>query len=239
MPQPSQPSLLTLPLELRMLIYKELLIYPPLARQAERRQSRSIHPAILVVCVQTHDEAAPVLYGENVFHADPAALTAQPRLEPWFPPVVEPPSSSSSSSSSSPSSTASSGSSTLAAYTRIRRWKLQVNLDFAPDYTRDDVTAAFTSAEELDLVVCRGFSAFSGGASADALRRFEGVRGLRRARIRHSPPGYERYVGWLTAGMTMARGAVKEEYECEDELERKRLAGWGGGGGGGGGGADP
>ncbi|KAK0728047.1 hypothetical protein B0T26DRAFT_155952 [Lasiosphaeria miniovina] len=155
MPQPSQPSLLTIPLELRMLIYKELLIYPPLARQAQR-QSRSIHPAILVVCVQTHDEAAPVLYGENVFHAHPAALTAQPRLEPWFPPVVELPSLSSSSSSSS---TASSGSSTLAAYTRIRRWKVQVNLDFAPDYTRDDVTAAFAGAGELELAVCRGFSA--------------------------------------------------------------------------------
>jgi hypothetical protein len=75
-----------------------------------------------------------------------------------------------------------------------------------------------------------------GGAGADVLRQFEGVRGVRRVRVKGSVPGFEGYVGWLRRRMMMRRvtgsmgdgaGAEEEEeYVPVDEAERRRLGGF-------------
>jgi hypothetical protein len=79
-----------------------------------------------------------------------------------------------------------------------------------------------------------------GSAGADVLRQFEGVRGVRRVRVKGSVPGFEGYVGWLRRRMMMMRvtGSVgegggagdeaeeEEEYVPVDEAERRRLSGW-------------
>jgi hypothetical protein len=77
-----------------------------------------------------------------------------------------------------------------------------------------------------------------GGTSADVLRQFEDVRGVRRVRVKGSVPGFEGYVAWLVRRMMRAatsaiagsvgdgEGAEEEEYVPVDEAERRRLGGW-------------
>lgn len=85
-----------------------------------------------------------------------------------------------------------------------------------------------------------------GGVGADVLRQFEEVRGVRRARVRGSIPGFEGYVGWLVKRMMRTTPGSSttntggegdgcegggceegdEEYVPGDETERRRLSGW-------------
>ena len=92
--------------------------------------------------------------------------------------------------------------------------------------------AAFSSAEELVIHPYR--SIFIGGIGVDMLRRFESVRGVRRARILGSMPGFEGYAQWLEGIMMKPLGTETEngsyekgvdvasrcEYQCRRELQR-------------------
>lgn len=123
----------------------------------------------------------------------------------------------------------------------------------SPPWQGDDVTKAFSGAEELTLCVYRAM--FIGGVGVDVLRRFEGVRGVRKVKISGCISGFEGYVRWLEGVMMRdpegeeeggwereskdEHGDVDEKgktntneafmvggYRCANELERKRLTGW-------------
>lgn len=69
-----QPALLSLPTEIRLGIYRHLLIQPLPIRQKGFYEMWSgsdlptLEHDILRTCRQIHDEALPLLYGENVFY---------------------------------------------------------------------------------------------------------------------------------------------------------------------------
>ncbi|KAK4122436.1 hypothetical protein N657DRAFT_657255 [Parathielavia appendiculata] len=67
-------------------------------------------------------------------------------------------------------------------------------------WTKAAITSYFSHAE--DLTLCLWTGTFMGGVGADALRQFEGVRGVRRVRVTGVLPGFEGYVSWLTRRMT-------------------------------------
>ncbi|KAK2074087.1 hypothetical protein P8C59_008321 [Phyllachora maydis] len=172
--QTSSSSFLRLPLELRLQIYRYLLVLPSSPRDLARRRNRydRIHPAILSACAQTHDEAAPVLYGANTFAAHPALLTALPRLRPWHPPV--------------PSPTTTTTTTITHDHTRLRRirhWHLRIRLDgpTAPTSWPADAVAALDGADSVRVEAWQ--AVILAGAGVDALRGLEGVRGVRRARV--------------------------------------------------------
>ncbi|KAK3359932.1 hypothetical protein B0T25DRAFT_564895 [Lasiosphaeria hispida] len=257
MAEEGQLSLLSLPLEIRLEVYNLLLTLPspastepkpvkhshsyshhsPKKKQQDLiqvqvpeptpRPGAKLHPAILSVCNQTYTEAVHTLYRLNRFVADCALLTAVPRLRSWYPPVPPSP-----------------------LTTQIRRWHIRIRLDSPPPWPAATVAAAFTNAEELVLDLWQ--ATFMGGVGADVLRRFEGVRGVRRPRVLGTPPGFEGYVAWLVALMKMPvldgwregrtgegegldeRDGVGEGgeferyggYVCVEEGERRRLRGW-------------
>ncbi|KAK0639034.1 hypothetical protein B0T16DRAFT_307466, partial [Cercophora newfieldiana] len=148
-----------------------------------------LHTAILSVCRKIYIEAAPVLYASNTFFADEVLLTALPRLRPWYRPVA------------------------VGELTgRVRRWHLRLRLDTPAPWPVEKITEAFTGAEELVVQVWQ--ATFMGGVGAETLRRFEGVRGVRRVSIRDAPPGFEGYTAWLEGRMRLPEGdgAEGEEY---------------------------
>lgn len=230
------PSLLSIPLEIRLEIYNHLLLLPPnvtnkpkppirynyqppgycavldktlpgllVARvptpEADRDADPILHPAILSVCAQTHAEASPLLYKHNWFRADGDLLTALPRLRSWYPPVTSP-----------------------AMTSMIRKWHIRIKLDSTPAWPAAVVTSAFSGAHELVLELWQG--TFFGGVGAEALRLFEGVRGVGKPRVTGIPPGFGGYVRWLVRTMKLPAGEEKVEYVPADEVERKRLDGW-------------
>lgn len=78
----SQSLFLQLPRELRTEVYRELLLSEehlfmeiiPMGGCHLGSWSHDLHPGILLTCKQVCDEAADVLYGENVFYAIPNSL---------------------------------------------------------------------------------------------------------------------------------------------------------------------
>lgn len=76
---------------------------------------------------------------------------------------------------------------------------MRVRLDAPPPWPATSVTHTFSNADELVLSLWQ--ATFMGGVGADALRRFEGVRGVRRGRVYNAPPGFEGYVAWLEGVM--------------------------------------
>ncbi|KAK0635391.1 hypothetical protein B0T17DRAFT_39919 [Bombardia bombarda] len=211
-PPPKPSSFLSIPIELRIEIYKLLLILPVSAKPSihhksttssnnKQKQHHTLHPAILSTSRQTHHEALPILYQHNIFLAHPLHLTSLPRLRPWYPPHTN--------------------------QSLIRRWHLPLQLDLLPPpWSVSAITSAFSHADELVLSVWQ--AVVFAGPGAEALRRFEGVRGVRRARVLGCPGGFERYVAWMEGVMMMEgdEGVAVGEYQCVDETERKRLSGW-------------
>ena len=63
-------TLLTLPLEIRNFVYRELLVDRNHARRPQlygEGAETALHTAILCTCRQIYDEAATILYKENIF----------------------------------------------------------------------------------------------------------------------------------------------------------------------------
>ena len=67
----SQSPLFSLPTEIRLEVYRNLLVWPPPIRPkgfyGSRRIVPELEPSILRTCRQIRDEALPLLYSENVF----------------------------------------------------------------------------------------------------------------------------------------------------------------------------
>ncbi|KAK3325702.1 hypothetical protein B0H66DRAFT_135319 [Apodospora peruviana] len=247
-----QPSIfLSIPLELRLEVYKHLLVLQPVITAknnnnnnkttADKQQQSQLYPSILSTCKQIHTEALPILYSQNSFLAHPSTLASSPCLTPLHQPL-------------SPSS------SVGGVVSLIRRWRIRVRLDSAPPpWPASAIATAFSGADELVVQVWRAM--FMSPASVDVLRRFEGVRGIRTVRIVGSICGFEGYVKWLEGTMKQQQepepsgDVIQEEeqqrkvllcdeeevpttaatakkqimvggYRCADELERKRLTGW-------------
>jgi hypothetical protein len=207
MDSPSHASLnfLSLPVELRLKIYRFLLV---IARPSPGPESQALsvdrpHPAILRACKQIHGEATPVLYGENIFFAHYAMLTSFPLLRGWFQPVkcTEP-------------------------AKRIRRWWLRVRLDAGLPFaittrgnssTQTKLAEAFSGAEELVLELWQAM--FKGMPASTVLQYFEAVRGVRKVRIFGSIIGYEDYVAWLEKTMQSPIGEVREPYTPSSDAD--------------------
>ncbi|KAI1106053.1 hypothetical protein F4804DRAFT_69779 [Jackrogersella minutella] len=191
---PPKPCLLTLPLELRLEILSYLLVLPtstPPPSQSFSKHSpppppRSLHPAVLRCSKQLHLEALPLLYRHNTFQAHSTLLTALPRLRRAYDPVL---------------------SDRLAAL--IARVHVCVRLDAEPRYGRAEATAQLTGREE---VVLEAWQAMWRGSGPDVLRLFEGVRGVRRAKVVGSVGGFEEYARWLERAMMREVGATVEPF---------------------------
>ncbi|KAF2238833.1 hypothetical protein EV356DRAFT_563533 [Viridothelium virens] len=189
--------LLALPLEIRLLIYQHALTHPSLPTL--RRLSTQAHcsdyvlpalpvsPALLLTCRLINSEATPVLYGANTFAAHPSLLTSLPYLVRPSAPIRDP-----------------------AVARRIRRWWVHVRLDTDPAWEAAEVCAAFDGCEELEVEVFQAQFASCGYA---VLRRFEGVRGVRTARVCGSVE--EGFARWLE-GVMMS--GVGERVEGHDEF---------------------
>lgn len=76
---------------------------------------------------------------------------------------------------------------------------MQVRLDADAPFTYEDVKAAFSGADELEVEV---WQAMFASADLKVLRLFEGVRGVKRVRVIGSVgPSYR---GWLEIAMMSA-----------------------------------
>lgn len=160
-----------------------------------------IHPQILLTSLQTYTESLPILYTQNIFHADPHLLTSLPRLRPWYPPLTTPPP------------------------IPITRWYLPVRLDAPDPLPREVLASAFSGARELVLDLWVGGYFLFGGGGMRGCRGFEeGVRGVGEVRVWGALGEGEGdgggYVGWLKGRMMGEEG----EGDGEDGYE-------GGGGG--------
>ncbi|KAI9667379.1 MAG: hypothetical protein M1821_000194 [Bathelium mastoideum] len=194
--QPSHPfPLLDLPLEIRLLIYHHALTHasiPHLRLLSTRAHcsdyvlpSPPLVPALLATCRAVAAEATPVLYGANVFAAHPQLLTALPYLVRSSQPIRD-----------------------AGVAARIRRWWLHVRLDTDAPWDSGKVEDAFSGVEELQLEV---FQAQFGSCGYEVLRRFVGVRGVRRAKVFGSVE--EGFARWLEGVMMSESGAVVKGFE--------------------------
>ncbi|KAI0840132.1 hypothetical protein F5Y06DRAFT_294802 [Hypoxylon sp. FL0890] len=192
---PSKPTLLTLPLEIRLEILKHLLVLPPSApppsqnahyHSPQPRALRLLYPAILRCNQQLYSEGLPLLYRHNTFLAHNTLLTSLPRLRRAYDPVV-----------------------TERLSGLITRFHLCVRLDAEPGYDRAKATAQLSGKEE---VVLEAWQAMWRGSGPDVLRLFEGVRGVRRAKVIGSVGGFEDYAKWLERAMMREVGATVEPF---------------------------
>lgn len=215
------PFLSILPVELRLEIYKYLLdihhhpdpfsgrtpnhhgILPSQTPPKPKNPPQPLlHPSILSTCRQIYHEALPILYTQNIFLANEFSLKSLPRL--WIPPINSP--------HARPSNPITTSEHNISL---IRRWCLRVRLDSrSPPWTAEDVTAAFSGTDELMIYPYR--SIFIGGIGVDMLRKFEGVRGVKRMRILGCMVGFEGYVRWLEGVMMKPLGADDDTDSQED-----------------------
>ncbi|KAH7394631.1 hypothetical protein BKA66DRAFT_388132, partial [Pyrenochaeta sp. MPI-SDFR-AT-0127] len=169
----------SLPPELRSRIYVELLCPKALsfadlarcstssiARDQQRALVRSpLYPALLSTCRQIHDEATDFLYELHIFHAHPSLLTAFPYYRAPVKDIIYPD-----------------------GLSRIKRWQITIRLDIDPRFDLNQCTSAFSGAEYLEIYA---WQAASNCAAEAVLGLFEGIRGVRVARVRGSVD-----VGW-------------------------------------------
>ncbi|KAI1337484.1 hypothetical protein F5Y15DRAFT_425795 [Xylariaceae sp. FL0016] len=213
------PSLLILPLEIRLEIYTHLLTLPPLPSPSPSSSSSSpsstsissssssssatdpprLHPSILRVSRGLHAEAHHILYTLNTFLSHPTLLTTFPSFySPHLPsrryaPVLYP---------------------SLAAL--ITRFHVLLRLDAEPRFSRAAATAQFSGKAEL-TIEC--WQAMWRGSGPDALRLFEGVRGVRRACVRGSTGGFEEYTRWLESAMERPAGEPVKPFFWDNESD--------------------
>ncbi|KAI3325044.1 hypothetical protein HD806DRAFT_463951 [Xylariaceae sp. AK1471] len=183
-------TLLKLPLEIRLEIYEHLLTVPSnrIASSSSPPTPQTspgpLHPNILRTCRQLHAESILILYRSNTFLAHTSLLTTFPS---FFSPIH-------------PRKTyAPIRNSSLAAL--VTRFRVRIRLDAEPRFTQDEVAAQFSGKSE---VVVEAWQAEWRGAGPDVLRLFEGVRGVRVAKVTGSTSGFEEYARWL--GCTMMAG---------------------------------
>ncbi|EKG16523.1 hypothetical protein MPH_06299 [Macrophomina phaseolina MS6] len=172
---------LRLPGELRNAIY-ELLLTPPELTSQQRRAAAvhssscssslpkaDIHPAILRTCKQIHEEATAILYARNTFSAHSTLLTKMPFLIKPSQPILH-----------------------TGVISQIRNWRVCIRLDTDPFFTAQDVAAAFSGCDSLE-VEC--WQAQFEACDYSVLRLFEEVRGVGKATVTGSvEPGFAHWL---------------------------------------------
>lgn len=188
-------SFLDLPGEIRNQIYKDLLLILPLSTPRILGDP-PIYPQILAVCRQVHDEATQILYGANTFLAHPNLLADLPRLRLYYDTISE-----------------------KHLIDQISRYHIRVRLDCDPRFSAVTAQKAFTGVEELTIEV---FQAQFGGSDYAVLKRFESVRGVKRARIYGSIYAFPEYAEWLQYAMMSRIGALVKPFDPISEGSDRR-----------------
>lgn len=168
-------TFLDLPGEIRNYIYELLLLVPSPSTPRALGSDPPLHPQILAVCRQLHREAAEVLYGKNTFLAHPNLLSGLPRLRPYYETI-----------------------SSRNLISRIVRYHIRVRLDCDPNFSAKEASDCFDGMEELTIEV---FQAQYGSSDQKVLELFEGIRGVKKARIYGSVVAFPRYARWLEYAM--------------------------------------
>jgi hypothetical protein len=178
---------LSLPGEIRNEIYRLLLVIPKSDPPSIRKRSGpSIHPQILYVCKQAHNEASAILYRENTFMANESLLTSMPRLRGWYGPL------------------------TANRYIKmITRYHMYVRLDCDARFVEESATSCFSNLDELSVEV---FQAQFGSSGYEKLKLLEGIRGVKSVRLFGSLTAFPEYATWLREALVSPVDAVVEPY---------------------------
>lgn len=179
-----QTGFLDLPLEIRLDIYSYLFTMPAFSKR--KTPDAHVYPSILLANKQINYEATHLLYGTNTFLAHPNLLASFPRLRAWYDPVK--------SSSVVP---------------RIRKFHVDVRLDCDLPYEEPAVTEAFSNLDELNIEVQQAMYL---GVGYGNLKKFEGIRGVKKVHIHGSTTGFEEYIKWLENVITSPADAKIEDY---------------------------
>lgn len=176
-------SFLDLPGEIRNQIYKELLLILPISTPRILGDP-PIYPQIIAVCRKVHEEAMQIIYGCNTFLAHPNLLTDLPRLRLYYDTIRD-----------------------KHLIDQISRYHIRVRLDCDPRFSAMKAQKAFTGCEELTIEV---FQAQFGGSNYSVLMRFDGIRGVKKARIYGSVYAFPEYTKWLEDAMMSPLGNTVE-----------------------------
>ena len=163
-------SLITLPGEIRNQIYRYLLLLPKPSTHRTLGDP-PLHVNILRTCRKLHQEGLAILYGGNTFLAHVSLLTSLPRLRIYYASVQ-----------------------TASLISLVTKWHVRVRLDNDPNFTKDQATQAFSGMDELTIEVNQSQY---GGSDYGALKLFEDVRGVKRARVYGSITFFVEYAKWL------------------------------------------
>jgi hypothetical protein len=185
----SRLTFMDLPGEIRNQIYHQLLLVPALSTP-RLLGDPPLYPQVMTVSRKVCAEAKQILYGCNTFLAHPNLLSDMPRLRLYYDPI------------SSPS-----------LISQIRRYHIRVRLDNDPNFFAGKATKAFSGMDELTIEV---FQAQFGSSDYKTLKLFEGVRGVKRARIYGSVVAFPEYVKWLQASMMTPIDEVVDVFDIDD-----------------------
>ncbi|KAJ2906610.1 hypothetical protein MKZ38_000865 [Zalerion maritima] len=227
-------TFLTLPLEIRLQIYSNLLVLPSHNQGAAYSASdiptsekrAEIQSNILRTCRQACNEAAPLLYRGNMWLAHPTLLTGLPRLRPHFGPVVQ--TSAYRFFKNNPGVESAADGDDSKGEKRPNggngRWHVRVRLDCDPPWTADQLAEAFSGADELYIQLWQ--TAYKGAGPRVAML-FEKIRGVRVARVDGSTYAFRHYANHLENVMQLPlndkeeRPYVKPKGFKERELPKK------------------
>lgn len=208
----SGSPLLTLPAELRNLIWTHCLVQAPIIPLAlpgpgPAFKNLRICPRLLGSCKQINMECTPILYGENTFSAHPSLLATLPActlLRVKRPPVIS-----------------------SRVIRMIRRYYLHVRLDTDPRFTYEQAQESFDSVEELRIEVFQAMYgrcvllwirnsalplADFGSCDFSKLKLFEGVRGVGKVVV-YGSVGDGKYAQYLARAMMSPPGTEVPPYE--------------------------
>lgn len=182
-------SFTDLPGEIRNKIYNHLLILPALSTP-RLLGDPPLYPQILSTCRQVHVEARQILYGCNTFLAHPNLLGGMPRLRLYYNTIH-----------------------CRSLISLIQRFHIRVRLDCDPNFSAEQAAKSFAGVEELSIEV---FQAQFGSSDYNVLKLFEGIRGVRRARVYGSVTAFPEYVEWLQDTMKTPEGVKVELFDKEN-----------------------
>ncbi|KAG4435403.1 hypothetical protein IFR05_009110 [Cadophora sp. M221] len=181
-------SFTDLPGEIRNQIYNQLLILPALSTPRPLGDPL-LYPEILSVCRKVHEEAKQILYGCNTFLAHPNLLGEMPRLRLYYDTIH-----------------------TRNLISLIQRFHIRVRLDCDPNFSAENAAKSFTGVEELSIEV---FQAQFGSSDYKVLKLFEGIRGVKRAKVYGSVIAFPEYVEWLQNSIRTPEGMDIEVFANE------------------------
>ena len=105
----------------------------------------------------------------------------------------------------------------------ISRYYIRVRLDCDPNFSAKKAQEAFTGVEELTVEV---FQAQFGSSENQVLKLFEGVRGVKKAKIYGSVTAFPDYVDWLQRSMMAEEGTSVRKFGEEETMNMRSYDVW-------------